>query len=294
MEAFIMVARSRSITVAAEKLFLSQGAVSRQILDLEKFVGVSLFSRGSKGLELTTAGQQLAAKIQPVLSQLEEVFASLKSPGRETLNISAMPSFGLEIISPAVNDFLQRNPQYLINFLTTVGDVNLEEEEFDAAIVLGEPRSRDGNPELLCTPSYFPYISADLAPCNQAVDHSVLYQHKLIGQLRHPDAWPEYFEQLGLVFSPDMVGGNHSMLTTSAQAVLQGTGVALLPEYIVHKYVMDGKVRRICDTPYLPRCSSYYLVSKKSVRERLIFLEFRSWLMQLCSALDSARPARHL
>ncbi len=94
MEAFLAVARTRSVTAAAQELFLTQGAVSRQILDLEKFVGVSLFKRGVRGLELNLAGQQLAASLQPVLSQLQVVFTALRAPGRETLNVSVTPSLG--------------------------------------------------------------------------------------------------------------------------------------------------------------------------------------------------------
>lgn len=285
MEAFLAVARSCSVTAAAEELFLTQGAVSRQISDLEKFLGVSLFSRSSGNLEITTAGQELAANLNPVLSQLSEMFVPLHSPKRGSLNVSLTPSISLEIINLEVNDFLMKHPQYLINFLTSVGEVDLEKEDTDAAVVSGEPRSKDGNPELLYAPSYYPYISTELMPNSRATDHTALYKHKLIGQIRHPDAWPGYFERLGLVFSPDMVGANHSMLTASAQAVLRGTGIALLPEYIARRHVADGTLFRVCDTSYLPRHSSYYLVSKKSVRERPIFLAFRSWLIQVCRTL---------
>jgi LysR family transcriptional regulator, glycine cleavage system transcriptional activator len=291
MEAFLAVARSRSVTVAAEELFLTQGAVSRQILDLEKFVGTSLFSRSAKGLELTSAGQQLAAKMQPVLSELEGVFVALKTPGRETLNVSITPSLGVEIVTREVNEFLKENPRYLVNFFTRVGEVNVEEEEgLDAAVVSGEPRAKGGNPERLYSPAFYAYISPELMPGSKAGDLSALYQHKLIGQMRHPDAWPEYLESLGLVFSPDMIGANHSMLTAAAQAVLNAAGIALLPEFIAQRHVADGKIRRICDTPYFPRDSSYYLVSKKSVRERPIYLKFRLWVMALCLELDQGGP----
>jgi DNA-binding transcriptional LysR family regulator len=287
MEAFLAVARSRSVTAAAEELFLTQGAVSRQILDLEKFAGTSLFSRSPRGLELTTAGQQLAAKMHPVLGQLEGIFLSLKTSGRETLNVSLTPSLGLEIIGRETNEFLRENPRYLINFLTRVGEVNVEEEEgLDAAVVSGEPRSKGGHPELLFSPSFYAYAAPELVRGHaDSGDLSALYQHKLIGQVRHPNSWPEYFERLGLVFAPDMIGANHSMLTSAAQAVLIGAGIALLPEFVAHRHVAEGKMRRICDTPYVPRDSAYYLISKKSVRERPIYQMFRSWLMALCADL---------
>lgn len=292
MEAFLAVARSRSMTVAAEELFLTQGAVSRQILDLEKFVGISLFTRGPRGLELTAAGQQLAVKLQPALGQLEEVFASLKTPGRDTLNVSITPSLGVEIITRDINDFLKDHPDYLINFFTRVGEVEIEEEEgLDAAVVSGEPRSKGGHPELLCSPPFYAYISVGLLPPGAAGDLTALCQHKLIGQMRHAEAWPEYLQRLGLVFSPDMIGANHSMLGTATQAVLNGSGIALLPEFMAARHVAAGTMRRVCDIAYVPRHSSYYLVSKKSVRERPIYLEFRAWLMKVCGTIDQASAA---
>jgi LysR family transcriptional regulator, glycine cleavage system transcriptional activator len=291
MEAFLAVARSRSVTVAAEELFLTQGAVSRQILDLEKFVGTSLFSRGPRGLELTTAGQQLVAKMQPLLAQLEDVFVSLTSPGRETLNVSITPSLGLEVITREVHAFLKDNPTYLVNFFTRVGDVDVEEEEgLDAAVVSGEPRSKGGHPELLCSPPLYAYASTDLLAGDQAAGIAALYQHKLIGQMRHTHAWPEYFERLGLVFSPDMIGANHSMLSAAAHAALNGTGIALLPDFIAHRHVLEGKLRRISETAYVPQHSSYFLISKKSVRERPIYVKFRAWLVDLCRTIDKGEP----
>lgn len=291
MEAFLAVARSRSVTVAAEELFLTQGAVSRQILDLEKFVGVSLFSRGPRGLELTTAGHDLAAKLQPMLSQLEELFVAVRSPGSESLNVSLTPSLGLEYIHPAANEFLDAHPDYVINFITLTGEVDLEEEDgVDVAVISGKPRSNAGDPELLFSPSFYAYISTALVPASAASDLSVLYRHKLIGQMRHPDAWPDFFGRLGLVYSPNMVRATHSMLSAAAQAVLDGTGIALLPDYVARKHVTAGRMRRVCDTAYVPRQSSYYLVSRKSVRERRIYVDFRAWITALCRAIDTAPP----
>lgn len=290
MEAFLAVARALSVTVAAEELFLTQGAVSRQVLDLEKFVGTSLFLRGARGLQLTAAGQSLALKLQPALGQLEEVFASLKTPGRETLNVSVTPSLGVEIITREIHSFLKEHPHFFINFFTRVGDVDFEKEEgLDVAVVSGEPRFKGAQPELLYSPVFYAYIAADLADAGgtgAADDLTVLYRHPLIGQMRHAGAWADYMQRLGLVFSPEMIGANHSMLTTAAQAVLNGSGIALLPEFIAKRHVTAGTMRRVSDKPYHPAHSSYYLVSKKSVREKPIFQAFHGWLKNLGAVLE--------
>ena len=141
-------------------------------------------------------------------------------------------------------------------------------------------------PELLCSPPFYAYISADLLAPGVAGDMTALCNHKLIGQMRHTEAWAEYMQIVGLAFSPDMIGGNHSMLTTAAQAVLNGSGIALLPDFIASRHVLAGAMRRVCSTAYRPPHSSYYLTSKKSVRERPIYLAFRKWLADLCGTLN--------
>lgn len=156
-----------------------------------------------------------------VIGQLDEVFASLKTSGRDTLNVSITPSLGVEVIARDIKNFHRDHPDYLINFFTRVGEVEIEDEEgLDAAVVSGEPRAKGGHPELLCSPPFYANVSADLLPLGSAGDLTTLYHYKLIGQIRHSQAWPEYLQRLGLVFSPDMIGANHSMLSTAAQAVL--------------------------------------------------------------------------
>lgn len=292
MEAFLAVARSRSMTAAADELCLTQGAVSRQILDLEKFVGTSLFSRGTRGLELTQAGQQLAEQLQPALAHLEDVFGAFRSTGRQVLNVSITPSFGLEIITRNISDFLDQHPQYLINFHTRVGEVDVEQEDgLDAAVVAGEPGAKGVDGELLCSTPCYPFISASLCSAAQAQDPAVLLRYKLIGQVRQSDAWPEYLQGLGLPYSPEMIGTNLSMLTGAAQAVVNGLGIALLPEYVAHKHVAAGEIRRIGSTPHHARNSSYFLVSRRSVRDRSIFQDFQAWLLALGQRIEATGSA---
>ncbi len=83
-----------------------------------------------------------------------------------------------------------------------------------------------------------------------------------------------------------MIGANHSMLSTVGQAVLNGLGIALLPGYVADKHVLAGTLRRVHDVPYRARHSSYYLLSKSSVRDRPAFLNLRAWLMELGRAID--------
>ncbi len=73
----------------------------------------------------------------------------------------------------------------LVNFFTRLGEIEMEVEEgLDAAIVAGESRSKAGQPELLCSPAYYPYIATELMPDSQRQDLSVLYRFKLIGLMR--------------------------------------------------------------------------------------------------------------
>jgi DNA-binding transcriptional LysR family regulator len=278
IESFLSVARLGSITAAAEELFLTQGAVSKQVLELEKFVGTSLFTRTAQGLHLTPSGKALFERVSPLISDLADAFVNARST-RSVVNISVPPSFGMELVTPNLSTFQEENPSMLLNLHSRTGEVDLEKEGLDAAVVLGEPRSTAYRTERLFVPILFPYVSPALL--HGAPSGLTVMQHcKLIGLVTMPAAWSEYFAGLNLAYQPSMVGTNHSLLSTAAQAVISGYGIAMLPEYVADQHVRARLMVRITDSPYLGS-KPYFLVARRQVSESEEFRRFREWLLKL-------------
>ena len=111
LKAFEAAARHLNFTKAAEDLFVTQAAVSHQIKILEDFLGVKLFHRKNRLLELTEVGSQYFAEIQPLLEKIAIATEKVKlKTARQILAISTTPSFGMHWLVPRLNDFHQRSP----------------------------------------------------------------------------------------------------------------------------------------------------------------------------------------
>ena len=94
LRAFEAVARRLSFSAAADELFLTQSAVSRQIKSLEDELGASLFNRGTRRVELTTAGSALQQAVVPALERIDRTVRLLRvQRGREHVNVSTFASF---------------------------------------------------------------------------------------------------------------------------------------------------------------------------------------------------------
>lgn len=105
MRYFVQVAELRSFSRAALHIRIAQPALSRQVRKLEEELGVELFIRSSRGLRLTTAGEQLLRKAYVVLDQMEEISSSLRAGGERisgTVSIGVPPAAGEMLVPPVL------------------------------------------------------------------------------------------------------------------------------------------------------------------------------------------------
>lgn len=95
MQYFVTVAYEKNITKAAQKLYMAQPPLSRQIITIEREMGVDLFVRTRQGFELTEAGSALLVKVQDILMQIDELKTSIQSSPQQIegiLNIGTLVS----------------------------------------------------------------------------------------------------------------------------------------------------------------------------------------------------------
>src|SRR5438445_4862818 len=140
LQAFEATARHLNFTRAASELFLTQGAVSRQVACLEDYLGVALFSRSHKRLELSAAGRTYLRAVQQALTYLETSTSHLMShQGRGgVINISAPPTFAAQWMLPRLHRFKETYPEITLNFVRfTQPDNFYQDQELDAAIQFG-------------------------------------------------------------------------------------------------------------------------------------------------------------
>ena len=139
LQALVEVAGSGSFTQAAQKLCLTQSAVSRQIQQLESHFGVPLFVRSSRSLQLTAEGEQVLASARSILEQLrtlEDRLAPQKRPFRIRMHVS----LAVRWLLPKLSDFYRHHPDVSLAIETVATEVVEPASDSDAYILyLPEP-----------------------------------------------------------------------------------------------------------------------------------------------------------
>ncbi|WP_315710181.1 LysR family transcriptional regulator [Brenneria uluponensis] len=146
LHAFVVTARHLNFTRAAEELFVTQGAVSRQIAALEAWLGFSLFQRQARGLRLTQQGSLLLPEIREAFDRL---FTATDNAYRKNgiIRMKA-PTCAMRWLVPRLMSIEQERPDIHVSLTTTTEhDVDFNIEDFDVAIVFAPdvaPQQHDG------------------------------------------------------------------------------------------------------------------------------------------------------
>src|SRR5690606_33741187 len=241
IRAFEAASRHLNLSRAAEELGVTQGAISKQVIALEDFIGVQLFVREPGGLRLTNEGGSLKEAIAPAFTTLAEAFSrySRRAPRSNGVRISTTAAFASQVLVPRLGLFRERFPEIDLEFITTIRLVDLTREEFDIAVRYG-PGNWDGliaipasEPVLLpvCTPEMWEQSSGSLA--------ALLARTRRI-QCSAYNEWRDWAQAEAFDLSgvaPTMVIEEFQVALT---AVLAGQGLALLPEVLVRDRVGRG------------------------------------------------------
>ena len=132
---FDAATRHLSFTKAAQERFLTQSAVSRQIAALEAELGVALFRRRHRALDLTDDGRRLAAAVATAIAGLREAVGAIRAPRRrEVLAVTTTPGLASLWLIPRLADFVAANPGVDVRIDASHAPRALAADGFDLAI----------------------------------------------------------------------------------------------------------------------------------------------------------------
>ena len=278
LAAFEAVARLGSFTAAARELDLTQGAISRQISLLEEQFGRRLFERDSRNVRLSTAGEIYAEAVRSALGQLRDAALGLMSNQHSgILNLAILPTFGTRWLMPLIPDFVTKNPDITINFVTRIGRFDFARERLDAAIHHGQPDWPDADSTLLMRETVMPVVSPEFLASRDIATPADISRLPLLHMATRPGAWSEWFEEQGLSV-PTGPGMQFEQFGTVAQACMAGLGVALLPQVLISGELQRGQLVPAPGKPMQSR-SAYYLVVPHDKRGHPPVASFRDWLL---------------
>jgi LysR family glycine cleavage system transcriptional activator len=247
---FEAAARRLSFTLAAQELFVTQSAVSRQVQALEEFLGVKLFERRHKALELTPAGQAYFRAASSALAELRAATQRLRESTRgHVLTVTSTVSFASLWLVPRLGRFRQAHPGIDVRIAATHLVLDMAREGIDLAIRdvpsgSEPPGSVQLVGERMCPVASPAYLAEAKAPLEQPADlrrHVMLTLHDPQG--RWPwltwAAWLEANGEADLVPSGSLTYDQYDQVVNAA---LHGQGVALGRMSLVESLVGEGRL----------------------------------------------------
>lgn len=273
---FEAAARELSFTRAADRLHVTQGAVSRQIKLLEDELGTALFRRQGRGLALTEAGEQYREIVDDALRTIRQGTARIRRRGKPpTLSLSVLPSFASRWLIPRLQDFQLQHPEINIWLGASYEPVDFERDvEIDAAIRFGRGRWPGIHVESLVEERVAPVCTADLAAkLRQPRD---VLSYKRFGDKPPWDEWEPWLRSVGVEAELDDLGLS-SDFSVILQAAAQGQGVAMARDLLVADDLKASRLVRPFAHGVSSRFNYYFVCSARRAADPGL-QSFVTWL----------------
>ena len=276
LRAFEAAARLQSITAAAEELNLTQGAVSRQIRELELFIGRPLFHRSTRRVELTAAGARYAGVLHKSFDDMAAATQDAQERDRTApLVISTMDSFAIKWLIPRLSRFQDAHPEIGVRIRTSDELADFWRGDVDLAIRYGAGRY----PRCVSTLLMDEEVIAICSPALVRGDHPLqtpddLVHHRLLHNERHD--WPRWLQrtQTTSVVVNAGVTMAHSLLVI--EAAIRGDGVGLTRRALVEDDLRAGRLVNPFGIGVRVSASYYVVTPKESATDQRI-KAFTAW-----------------
>lgn len=281
LQAFEMSAKTLSFTDAAKALNLTQSAISHQIQGLEQFLGVQLFERVRKRLQLTNSGQLLLVRLTPAMNALEaailETIASQAVPN--ALRLGVIPTVASKWLIPRLADFYAKHPGITLELVTRL-PFNFNNNSLDAAINWGNARWPGAQADWLMEEETMVVCSPGMAAALKHPDD--LESVTLLHLSMRPRAWADWAQAAKVRLHDASRGPKFEFHSMVAQAAIAGLGAAVLPRFLILDELGAGTLVSPFG-PVVQSASSYYLVYPPANIGMPALQSFRDWIVEQMS-----------
>ena len=283
LRAFEAAARHRSFTAAAMELGATQPAISQQIKRLEEQLGLRLFDRIYRGIELTDAGALLFEHVQGGLQTINQGLSVITQQDQhEVLQVATDFAFAAYWLMPRLHRFHQANPQVDVSLVTSERNHATLRSDIDVAVLFGDGRFKQGDSLWLFNEEVFPvcspqWLNAQAAPLTVQTLHDYPLLHLRQENNSQWFDWSGVFRELGIATAPTPGQLRFDNYTLLIQAAIAGQGVAIGWRYLVDNLLEQGYLcRPIKETA--TSTYAYYVVLPPRKRRGALIQLFVDWL----------------
>ncbi|SBS32161.1 Glycine cleavage system transcriptional activator [Marinomonas aquimarina] len=300
VKSFVAAAKYQNFTRAAESLCVTQAAISRQIRELEASLGVDLFVRSGRTVELTEAGTMFydAAYLSFVnIAQAAQRIQNNQQVKQE-LSVCCSPAFSSFWLSLHLGQYLQDNPDVHVSVISTSnllsassGDPGVTPDLLISKI--NDPREGYHSVPLfhdivypVCSPEYLqkhPEIESLQGLRNADLLNLTPYGRYQVAE--HVD-WEVWLRSLGMEvdLSKQARIFNANDYNMLIQLAISGQGVSLGWHHLVERAIAEGKLVRVGKKQIIYKEKCHYLTYPDKLEKNEAFVHFRTWLMEKIQA----------
>lgn len=286
LRAFEAVARHLNFRAAAEEMALTQSAVSRQIQALEDEVGVPLFLRHTRAVELTRAGSQLLLAVSMALPRIDAAVRQIRqSAGRKSVSLTTFASFASMWLIPRLEAFQRDHPDIDIRIDASDVSLDLDVADVDVALRYGPSATMPAGAERLfgeqLTPVASPWLLKGGTPLRRPAD---LAQFALIeagdANRTHLEwlTWRRWLDAHGLHKLAPKRWLSFNYAYQMVQAALTGQGVVLARLPLVAESLANGDLVEALPDKRMDSPMAYWLIVAPRSAQRPEIIAFREWL----------------
>src|SRR5258706_10028708 len=297
LRAFEAAARHLSFKNSARELHVTPGAVSHQVKVLEENLGMPLFRRLTRALELTPEGQALLPKVQEGLRGLAGAVERVRTRTEaRMLPVLAPPNFAARWLVPRLGRFTALHPDVDLHIASRPtmidgrddSDLAPHPEASEVAPIamvrFGDGRYANARVDAVFSAVYVPVCSPKLLRGPNALrkpedlrHHALLHDDTVVEEGARP-SWPAWLHAVGLDDIDAARGTHFSDASLSFGATVEGLGVALAMKPLVASEIEAGRLAVPFDIT-APAAYSYYLVTPEASAAGGSLDSFRQWLL---------------
>jgi LysR family glycine cleavage system transcriptional activator len=280
VRAFEAAARHLSFTHAAEELYVTHGAISHQVRNLEQYLGCALFRRLHRRIVLTAAGEGLFAKVRVAFDLLEMTTAQVATAyTKRPLVVSCIATFSMRWLMPRLHQFQARHPDIDLHLCAPDSPVECPRDDIDVSIRAGlAHESEELEHQAFLDEEFGPVCSPALMQRCPLVRPEDLHQHTLLHTETRKHAWHDWLRITGVAGVEPTAGQRFETFYFLLQAAASGFGVAIGPYPLVADDIATGRL--IAPFGFVPHGLSMYVSYPKARATDPQLMAFRDWLLE--------------
>ena len=285
---FEAASRHMNFTAAANELGMTQAAVSYQVKLLEEKLGIALFRRDGRGVQLTPAGERIQPQLERAFDALDGAFARLRAESDSTMTVSTTQTFANTWLAWKVGGFQMQNPGMAVRLVAVDTITDFARDEVDVAIRAG----RGGWPGLaqhllfqvyftpMCSPDFLRRHGGRIEPCD-------ILKLPMISP--NDVWWSHWLREAGVEVDENEIrpGVRLDVQAHEGHAAMAGQGIAMLTPFLWRNDLAEGRLVRLSDQ-LSTRGYGYWLVYPEERRSVAKIKRFREWLL---AEVEHAQPA---